>query len=55
MMILLGSANNKITKDRKGENVSHLKITELVSVYYNNVYKDYQQDSGVLYTFVVIK
>ena len=43
---------NKITKDKNGENVSHLEITEVVLVHWNvtNIY--YQQDSGVLYTFV---
>ena len=29
-MKLLGSAKNKITKDKNGENVSHLEILEVV-------------------------
>ena len=49
---LLGSTENKITKDKNGENVSHLEITEVVLVHCNIVNNDYQQDSGVLYTFV---
>ena len=51
-MKLLGSTKNKITKDKNGENVSHLEITEVVLVHCNIVNNDYQQDSRVLYTFV---
>ena len=51
-MKLLGSTKNKITKDKNGENVPHLEITEVVLVHCNIVNNDYQQDSGVLYTFV---
>ena len=29
-MKLLGGTENKITKDKNGENVSHLEITEVV-------------------------
>ena len=54
-MKLLGSAENKITKDKNGENVPHLEITEVVLVHCNIVNNDYQQDSGVLYTFVLNK
>ena len=49
---LLGSSENKITKDKKGENVRHLEITEVILVHCNIVNNDYQQDSRVLYTFV---
>ena len=51
-MKLLGSTKNKITKEKNGENVPHLEITEGVLVYFNIVNHDYQQDSRVLYTFV---
>ena len=51
-MKLLGSTESKITKDRNGENVVHLEITELVLVHCNNVNNDYQQGSRILYTFV---
>ena len=51
-MKLLGSTENKITKDKNGENVPHLEITEVVLVHRNIVNNDYQQDSRVLYTFV---
>ena len=50
-MKLLGSTKNKITKDKNGENVPHLEITEVVLVHCNIVNNDYQQDSKVLYTF----
>ena len=50
-MKLLGSIENKITKDKNGENVPHLEITEIVLVHCNIVNNDYQQDSRVLYTF----
>ena len=48
----LGSTENKITKDKNGENVPHLEITEVVLVLCNIVNNDYQHDSRVLYTFV---
>ena len=51
-MKLLGSTENKITKYKNGENVPHLKITEVVLVHCNSVNNDYQQGSRVLYTFV---
>ena len=51
-MKLLGSTENEITKDKNGENVPHLEITEVVLVHCNIVNNDYQQDSRVLYTFV---
>ena len=51
-MKLLGSIKNRITKDKNGENVPHLEITEVVLVHCNMVSNDYQQDSRVLYTFL---
>ena len=51
-MKLLGSTKNKITKDKSGENVPHLKITEVVLVHCDIVNNDYQQDSRGLYMFV---
>ena len=47
-----GSTENKITKDKNGENVPHLEITEVVLVHCNIVNNDYQQDSWVLYAFI---
>ena len=49
---LLGSTENKITKDKNGGNIPHLEITEVVLVHCNIFNNDYQQDSRVLYTFV---
>ena len=51
-MKLLGSTENKTTKDKNGENVLHLEITEVVLVHCNIVNNDYQQDSRVLCTFL---
>ena len=51
-MKLLGSSENKKTKDKNGENVPHLEVTEVVLVHCNIVNSDYQQDSRVFYTFV---
>ena len=48
-MKLLGSTENK---DKSGENVPHLEITEVVLVHSNIINNDYQQDSRILYTFV---
>ena len=50
-MKLLGITKNKITKDEKGENLLHLKITEALLIHCKIVNNDYQQDSRVLYTF----
>ena len=46
-MKLLGSTENKITKDKNSENVP-----QIVLVHCNTVNNDYQQNSRVLYTFV---
>ena len=51
-MELLGSTENKITKDKHGENEPHLEVTEVVLNHCNIANNDYQQDSRVLYTFV---
>ena len=51
-MKLLGSTENKITKDKNGKNAPHLEITEVVLVHFNIVNNDYQRDSRVLHTFV---
>ena len=51
-MKLLGSTENKITKDKNGENVPHIEITKVVLVHCNMVNNDHQHDSRVLYTFV---
>ena len=51
-MKLVGSTENKITKNKNGVNVLHLEITEVVLVHCGIVDNDYQQDSGGLYTFV---
>ena len=51
-MKLLGSTENKITKDKNGENVPHLEIVELVLIHCNIVNNNYQQNSRILYTFV---
>ena len=47
-MKLLESTEDKITKDKSGENVPHLGIIEVVLVHCNIVNNDYQQDSRVL-------
>ena len=51
-MKLLGSTENKISKDKNGETLPHLEITEVVLIHCNIVNNDYQHDSGVLYTSV---
>ena len=51
-MKLLGSTEDKITKNKDGQNIPHLKITEVVLVHCDIVDNDYQQDSRVLYAFV---
>ena len=51
-MKLLGSTKKKITKDKNGENVPHLEITEVILVRCNMVNNNYQYNSRVLYTFI---
>ena len=51
-MKLLGSTENKKTKDKNGETVPHLKTAEAVLIHFNIVNNYYQEDSRVLYTFV---
>ena len=54
-MKLLGSTKSKKTKNKIGENVPHLEITEVVLVYYNIINDDYQRDARVLDTFFPYK
>ena len=54
-MKLLGSAESKLTKDKNDENVSRLEVVELVLVHCNLVNNDCQQDSRILYAFVLNK
>ena len=54
-MKLLGSARSRITKDKNGENVSDLEITEVVLVHCTMGNNDYQQDSAFLHTFILNK
>ena len=51
-MKLLGSTKSQLNKDKNGENVPHLEITEVVLINCNIVKNDYQEDSRISYTFV---
>ena len=48
---LLGSDKSKINKDQSGENMPYLEATKVVLMYCYIDNDEYQQDSGVLYTF----
>ena len=50
-MKLLGNTKSKITKDKNGENVPHIEITEVL-IHCNIVNNDYQHNSRMLYAFV---
>ena len=52
VMKLLGRTKDKIIKDENGEEVLHLKISELFLVHCNVFNNDYQHDLRVLHTFV---
>ena len=54
-MKLIGSTESKIIKDKNGETVLHLEITEVVLVHCNLVNNDYKQNSRILYTLVTNK
>ena len=53
-MKLLGNTEDKITRDKNGENVPHLEIAEVVLIHCDIVNNGYQQDSRVLYTLFQI-
>ena len=50
-MKLFANSKNNITQDKKGGNVPHLEITEVLFVHCYIVNNYYQQDPKVLYTF----
>ena len=52
-MKLLGSTENKISKDNNLKNVPHLEIKEVVLVHCNIFNNDYQQNSRVLFIFQI--
>ena len=51
-MKLLGSIKSKIKKDKNGECVPYLEITEVVLMHCNVVNNSYLQNFRVLHTFV---
>ena len=51
-MELLGSSENKVTKDKTSENVPYLEITGVILFHCDIVNNDYHQDLRVLYTCV---
>ena len=51
-MKLLGNTTDKITKDKDGEIVPHLEITEVALINCDIVKNKYQRNSRVLTTFV---
>ena len=52
-MKLFGSIEKKINKNKNGENVPHLEISEVVLVYCNILNNDYQCNLRVLYALVL--
>ena len=52
MSKLLASTKCKITKDKNGENVPHLEISEVVLIHCNIVNNSNQQGTGALHTSV---
>ena len=51
-MELLGVTKSKIINNKNGENVPHLEIIQVVLVHCNIFNNNYQQNSGVLCTFI---
>ena len=54
-MKLFESTKSEITKDENIENVPYLEITKVVLVQFNIVNSNYQQNSRVLYIFLLNK
>ena len=48
-MELLGRTKNKITKDKNGDNVPHLEITEEALVHCNIVNNDFQRFKSIVH------
>ena len=51
-MKLLGSTENKVTKDKNYENVPHLQITEIILVHCNIVNNDYQSTRYLSFIYI---
>ena len=51
-MKVIGNTNSKKTKDKNGEKIPYLEITDIVLIHCNVVDNSYQQNSRVLYAFV---
>ena len=49
---LLGSFENKKTKEKNGKNVSHLEMTKVILIHCNLANNSYQQDSRALYAYL---
>ena len=47
-MQLIESTKNEVTRDKNGEKIPHIKVTEVLLVHYNTVNNDYQNDSKSL-------
>ena len=54
-MKLCGSTKSKIAKDKNGENIPYLEITEVVLIHFYVVDNSYWQNSRVLYIFFLNK
>ena len=54
-MKLLKSTEKKISNNENGENVIHLKINKVILINCNVVNINYQQNSKLLYAFVLDK
>ena len=53
-MKLPGGTKNKITKSKNGQTGPHLEINEVVLAHCNIVNNDYQEDSRVLFIFILV-
>ena len=51
-MKLLGSTENKVTKDKNNQNLPHFEIIKLVLVHCNIVDSNFQQNLRFLYKFI---
>ena len=50
---LLGSTKNKITKDKNGENATHLEVNEVILVHCNIVSNNYQHPEFCIRLFLI--
>ena len=51
-LALYENTKKRTTKDKNGEHVAHLEVTEVILVQHNNVNNNYQQDTNKIFVSI---